>query len=89
MAFKQYKFTSESLSVFEYLLIICFKIVVAFPLNNNTLFNHIKKIVVKQEVDSSTNISAELLIIQLSQPNSGSNLKTKKTKIRIFKYSIN
>lgn len=32
MAFKQYKFTSESLSVFEYLLIICFKIVVAFPL---------------------------------------------------------
>ncbi|RLT78961.1 hypothetical protein D7Y07_16425 [Bacteroides acidifaciens] len=60
-----------------------------FRTNNNTLFNHIKKIVVKQEVDSNTNISAELLIIQLSQPNSGSILKTKKTKIRIFKYSIN
>ena len=89
MAFKQYEFSSESLSVFEYLLIICFKIVVAFPLNNSTLFNHIKNVIVKQEVYSNTNISAELLIIQLSQPNNGSNLITKKSKIKMVKYSIN
>ena len=65
-----------------------FKREVDLPLYKTTLSSHIKKKIVRKEVNTKTINLAELFINQLSQPKNGSCLKIRKKKVIIVRNKV-